>query len=63
MFGTQTTLLYQMADDVVYGQYPAAQRGPSLKYGVAVDQAAAHVAVCKHKAAVAQVHMLVKLFV
>jgi len=52
-----------MADVVVYGQYQVAQRGPSLKYGVVVDPAVAHVAVSKHKVVVDLVHMLVKLFV
>ena len=51
-----------MADVVVYGQYPVAQHGPSLKYGVAVARVVAHVAVNKHKVAVAQVHMPVKPF-
>jgi len=53
----------QTAASVVYGQFQQAQLGPSLKYGAVVDQAVAHVAVCKHKVAVAQVHTLVKLFV
>jgi len=63
MFGTQTTLLYQTVDNVVYGHYQVAQRGPNLKYGVVVDQVVAHVAVCKHKVVVDLVHMPVKLFV
>jgi hypothetical protein len=54
---------HQMVDNVVYGQSQQAQLGPNLKYGAAAAQAAAHVAVCKHKVAVAQVHMPAKLFV
>jgi hypothetical protein len=52
-----------MVECVVYGRYQVAQLGPSLKYGVVVDRAVAHVAVNKHKVVAAQVHMPVKLFV
>jgi hypothetical protein len=47
---------------VVYGLFQLVLLGQDLKYGVAVDQVAAHVAVCNHKQVAAQEHMLVKLF-
>ena len=53
----------QTAANVVYGQFQPMPPGLNLKFGVAVDQAAALVAANKHKVAAEQVLMHVKLFV
>jgi hypothetical protein len=62
MFTTQALTLFQTVDSVVYGQFLLVLLGQNLKYGVAVAQAVAHVAVCNLKQQVEQAHMHVKQF-